>query len=242
MHLSKPCFYQTCKVMTTKKDIHADIDRYKVIFLETGIMLSLLIVLLTINIRSLEKKVDRFSLPSSVITETETIPVTRQEPPPVPPAPAPASELLIVADTEEQVENLALNVDATMETVVKPIMLAPVPTQAEEKPVEEPEIFVIVEEMPRYPGGEAARLRFFSENLRYPVMAREAGIKGTVFVAFVVGEDGSITDVKLLRGIGGGCDEEAIRVVRLMPKWIPGRQRGQAVKVHYNMPIRFELN
>lgn len=103
-------------------------------------------------------------------------------------------------------------------------------------------IFTVVEDQPRFPGGEEARVQYMVENLRYPEEARDDGIQGTVFVTFVVEEDGNITGVSVLRGIGGGCDEEAIRVVKNMPTWTPGRQRGQNVRVQYNMPIRFVLN
>ncbi len=83
---------------------------------------------------------------------------------------------------------------------------------------------------------------FLQTNLRYPEAAKDAGIQGTVFVSFVVEPDGSISNIQVLRGIGGGCDEEAVRVVGMMPKWEPGYQRGEAVRVQFNMPVRFVLN
>ncbi len=89
-----------------------------------------------------------------------------------------------------------------------------------------PPPFIVVEEMPNYPGGDDLRIKFISENVVYPVMAKESNIQGTVYVTFVVEADGSITDVKVLRGIGGGCDEEALRVVKMMPKWNAGKQSG----------------
>ena len=101
--------------------------------------------------------------------------------------------------------------------------------------------FTIVEQQPEFPGGESERLKFLSSKHNYPTMAREAGIEGTVFVTFVVGRTGKITNVKILRGVGGGLDEEAIRLVKLMPDWKPGKQNGQAVPVQFNMPIKFSL-
>ena len=95
---------------------------------------------------------------------------------------------------------------------------------------------------PQFPGGDDARLRYLQDNMRYPAKARVSGIQGTVFITFVVERDGSITDVRILRGIGGGCDEEAIRVVKNMPKWIPGQIRGNAIRVQFNMPLRFTLS
>ncbi|MBW6479452.1 MAG: TonB family protein [Bacteroidales bacterium] len=103
-------------------------------------------------------------------------------------------------------------------------------------------IFTIVEEHPKFPGGDAALMQFLQSNLRYPREAMQNGIQGNVFVTFVVEPDGSITDVKILRGVGGGLDEEAIRVVNAMPLWVPGKQSGDEVRVQFNLPIRFVLN
>lgn len=107
--------------------------------------------------------------------------------------------------------------------------------------IAEREIFAIVEESPHYPGGDLLRLKFLQENVHYPQAAREALIQGVVYLTFVVEKDGSITDVHVLRGIGGGCDEEAIRVIKQMPKWIPGKQRGNPVRVQFNLQINFKL-
>jgi TonB family protein len=104
------------------------------------------------------------------------------------------------------------------------------------------QVFLVVESMPDYPGGEEKLYKFLEENIKYPQLAKESGIQGRVFVTFAVEKDGSITNIRVLRGIGGGCDEEAIRVVKAMPKWIPGRQRGKPVKVQYNLPVKFTLN
>jgi len=102
--------------------------------------------------------------------------------------------------------------------------------------------YTYVEQMPEFPGGDAARLKFLFNNLKYPIMARESGIQGTVYVTFVVSKTGQISGVSVIRGIGGGCDEEAIRVVKLMPPWIPGRQNGKPVPVQFSLPMRFTLS
>ena len=102
-------------------------------------------------------------------------------------------------------------------------------------------VYQIVEEMPQYPGGEAAMLEYVAKNVVYPQEARDKEISGRVFVGFIVEKDGSIGEVKLLRGIGGGCDEEAVRVIKGMPKWKPGKMKGEAVRVSYQMPIFFKL-
>lgn len=104
-----------------------------------------------------------------------------------------------------------------------------------------PQIFQFVEQMPEFPGGQDQLLRYLSEHIRYPDQAREAGIEGKVTVKFVVNEDGDISDAQVLRGIGGGCDQEALRVVKSMPKWKPGKQNGRAVKVYFTLPVTFRL-
>ena len=105
-----------------------------------------------------------------------------------------------------------------------------------------PAVFTGVEEMPQFPGGEKALYAYVIKELKYPKMAKENGIQGTVYVTFVIQADGTITNPKVIRGIGGGCDEESIRIVKGMPKWIPGKQGGKEVIVQYNLPIRFKLD
>ncbi|WKZ67240.1 MAG: energy transducer TonB [Flavobacteriales bacterium] len=114
-----------------------------------------------------------------------------------------------------------------------------VPQREEAHDPNEP--FTLVEVMPEYPGGQDAMFAYIGNTLKYPKEAMEKGIQGTVIVNFVVERDGSVNEVKTLRGIGGGCDEEAVRVVRGMPNWKPGKQRGEAVRVKYNLPIRYKL-
>lgn len=101
--------------------------------------------------------------------------------------------------------------------------------------------FTVVEQMPEFPGGDQNMYKFLHDNIRYPQMAKESGIAGTVYLTFVVSKNGQISDVKVLRGIGGGCDEEAVRVIRSMPSWIAGRQNGKSVPVQFNLPVKFTL-
>ena len=96
--------------------------------------------------------------------------------------------------------------------------------------------------MPQFPGGEKAMMEYVANNVVYPKEAQDKSIAGRVFVSFVVEKDGSINEVKVLRGIGGGCDEESARVVKAMPKWTPGKVKGEPVRVSYTMPINFKLN
>ena len=116
----------------------------------------------------------------------------------------------------------------------------PPPPQVQED--EPKKTFTVVEVMPEYPGGENEMMKFLAENIKYPTVAKENGISGKVYVTFIVEKDGLINDITILRGIGAGCDEEAIRVIKMMPKWKPGTQRGQAVRVQYNVPIKFTLD
>lgn len=103
------------------------------------------------------------------------------------------------------------------------------------------EIFTVVEQMPQFPGGETAMYNYLSQNLIYPQVAKESGIQGRVYVTFVVETNGSLSDIRILRGIGGGCDEAALKAIRSMPRWVPGKQRGIPVRVQYNLPIKFSL-
>lgn len=118
---------------------------------------------------------------------------------------------------------------------------APVATEKNQITEEPDQPFVIVEQMPQFPGGEKEMMKFIKNNLRYPSLAAENGISGTVIVNFVVDRDGRITRIKVVRGIGGGCDEEAVRVLGKMPVWSPGKQGGKAVLVSYTVPFKFIL-
>lgn len=115
-------------------------------------------------------------------------------------------------------------------------------TLAAEEEIVEEEIFVVVENEPEFPGGMDSLMAFLARNIVYPKTAKENGIQGKVFLTFCVEKDGSISNIKVLRDIGGGCGAEAVRVVKMMPKWTPGKQRGKAVRVQYNLPIQFTLD
>ncbi len=113
--------------------------------------------------------------------------------------------------------------------------------QPEPKPEVENKVFDVVEQMPSFPGGPSALMKYLSENTRYPVVAQENGVQGRVVVSFVVEKDGHITDVKVVRSVDPSLDKEAARVVKSMPSWIPGKQNGSAVRVKYNVPVSFKL-
>ncbi len=118
--------------------------------------------------------------------------------------------------------------------VTEPVNVIPTPV------IDEPQ--VAVQEMPKFPSGDAELYKFLGSNLRYPVEARELGVSGKVYVEFIIERDGSVSDVHIKRGIGAGCDEEACRVVASMPGWSPGKQNGQAVRVLLVLPVNFILN
>ncbi len=225
--------------MEAKKTPKADLESKKRIFLQIGIAIALGAALVAFEWKHYERSEIDLGILEIDFIEEEDIPITRQELPPPPPPPEPSQELIIVDDDVELEEEFIIDIDADVFTEVQEF--TPIVFEEEEE-IEEDVIFTVVEDQPEFPGGEAARQQFLSDNLRYPQMAREAGIQGTVFVTFVVEIDGSVTDVRIVRGIGGGCDEEALRVVRMMPRWQPGRQRGQPVRVQFVMPIRFRLN
>jgi len=110
-----------------------------------------------------------------------------------------------------------------------------------EEEIAEAEIFTVVEETPQFPGGQDALMQYLAKNISYPARAVEAAVSGIVYVTFVVNADGTLGNIRVLRGIGSGCDEEAVRVIKQMPRWIPGKQRGKPVKVQFNLPIKFSL-
>lgn len=102
-------------------------------------------------------------------------------------------------------------------------------------------LFTYVDPMPDFPGGQAKLMKFIQHNLRYPPEARERNIQGSVLTQFIVKADGTLTDFQVIRSLGGGCDEEALRVLQMMPKWIPGKQNGKPMDVYFKMPITFRL-
>jgi periplasmic protein TonB len=226
--------------MELKKSPKADLESKKLIFTEIGLIIGLALMLVAFEWKSYDKTVmDMGERQAEDITE-EIIPITEQKIKPPPPAPVQqVVKINIVEDDVEVDDDLDIDVEADQNTEVDEY-IAPV-KQEDEESAEETQIFMVVESMPLFPGGETALYKFLAENIKYPQMAKESGIQGRVFVTFVVERDGSVTDVRVLRGIGGGCDEEAIRVVKNMPKWAPGKQRGKSVRVQYNLPVKFTL-
>ncbi len=226
--------------MEAKKTPRADLERKRTYFVQIGLIITLAVVLVAFEWKTYDKKEIEIAARQVEQIEDDLIEITQQNKPPPPPAPTPTTTLInIVQDDIEVDDDISIDAEASQLTEI-PAYVAPAAV-VEEEDVAEAEIFMVVEESPSFPGGDEARIRFLQQNIKYPQMARESSIQGTVFVTFVVERDGSVTDVRVLRGIGGGCDEEAIRVIKAMPKWQPGKQRGKPVRVQFNMPIKFTL-
>ena len=220
--------------MELKKNPKADLNLQRTLFFQIGLCVALAGTLYAFNWREGESKAASLgTLKLDDLTEME-VPQTEQKVAPPPPPPPPTLE--VVADEEVIEEDEIASTEVTQETRVEVVV-----TEVEEETASEPEIFTVVEEMPSFPGGDQELLKFMAENTKYPPLARENGLQGIVVVTFMVDERGRIDKVSVLRGIGGGCDEEAIRVVKSMPRWTPGRQRGMPVRVQYNLPFRFTL-
>ena len=138
-------------------------------------------------------------------------------------------------------ENVKGTTDRTVEAVRNDIAVGTPPPPPAPKPEVSNKVFDVVEQMPSYPGGTSALMSYLHSSIKYPVVAQENGVQGRVIVGFVVERDGSITDVNILKSVDPSLDREAARVVRSMPRWTPGKQNGQAVRVKYNVPVTFRL-
>ncbi len=217
--------------MFVRKVPQHDLRNYYAIHYELGLILVLLIFILAARIQFNPTSEFEIVLIELEEVEIEEIVLTRQieipPPPPRPPQPVPVPDHTIIEDIE-------IFIDAEFD-LGSPLQMPPRPVQEIE---EEPEegFFIVVEQMPELIGGLAA----LQHQIRYPEMARRAGIQGLVVVQFIVNERGEVENPRILRGIGGGCDEEALRVVR-NARFSPGLQRGRPVKVQYQLPVVFRL-
>lgn len=224
--------------MKRKKNIAVDLAKKKGLFFNIGLFVSLILVTAAFEWRDYEDgaMVD-LSQVNDDFEDLLEIPPTRQPPPPPPKVQQP--EIVEVPDEEEIEEDIEIDLDIeiTEDEVIEDIIV-------EEAPEEEvaDKIFQIVEEPATPKGGYEAFYQFISKNMNYPSAARRMGIEGKVFVQFVVSEDGSLSDISVLKGIGAGCDEEAIRILKKAPNWNPPKQRGNPVKQKIAFSINFKLN
>ena len=223
--------------MEEKKSPKANLENKKLMFIQIGLIISLALAWVVFEIKSYDKR-ELVDIGRTVeVVEEEMVEITKQEQKPQPvEVPKQTTQIQVVEDDVE-VEDVEINAEVDQNEVIEEY----VPVEVEEEEVEEAEIFTIVEEMPDFPGGMAKLADYLAKNIKYPQMARESGIQGRVFVNFVVEPDGSVSNVNVMRSLGGGCDEEAMRVVKSMPKWKPGKQRGKAVRVSYILPVNFKL-
>ncbi|MBI9065818.1 MAG: energy transducer TonB [Salinivirgaceae bacterium] len=226
--------------MELKKNPKVDLREYSGIFMQVGFVLSLGIMLLAFNITQHEKSVNPLGELDNVVVEEEIVPITRQQeikPPPPPEPPKVTDVINIVEDDVEIEDELEIqDTEADQDTEVEVVEMV------EEEEEEEAQVFFIVENMPEFPGGDVELRNYINKNVVYPEIAKENGIQGRVFIQFVVNRNGEVEGVKVVRGVDPSLDKEAVRVIKTLPKWAPGSQRGKPVKVSFTVPINFQLN
>ncbi len=224
--------------MEVKKNPKVDLEKNRPLLLEIGFIISLALIFIGFQYKSSDDTENTLGSLGNIQIEEEIIPITRQqEIKQPPPPPQVVEELNIVEDNEEIEEELSIDdSEADENTEVEQVEIQP---QEEEE--EEIVNFYVIENKPEFPGGQDAMFKFIAEHTKYPEIAKENGITGKVFVQFVIDKDGAVTDVKVIRGIDPYLDKEAVRVVKSMPKWQPGLQRGKPVKVSFQLPINFTL-
>jgi len=227
--------------MELKKTPKADLENKKQLYFMIGLVFALGITLVGFEWTSKPDKANSLGSVSAVAVEEEIIPITREmEVKPPPPPPPKVVEVLNIVDDDVKIDE-ELQIDDSEADDKTLIDVAPVVTAKEEKEEEAAEVFFIVEDMPEFPGGEMALRAFIANAIKYPVIAQENGIQGKVYVTFVVGKDGSVSNAVIARGVDASLDKEALRVVNTLPKWKPGKQRGKPVNVSYTVPINFVL-
>lgn len=223
--------------METKKTEKADLTKKTSLFFSIGLVLTMTIIVMAFEYKTYDDTdVKDLGKQLNNMEEILEVPPTEQPPPPPPKIQQP--QIIEVPDEEEIKEEIKVEFDAeiTEDTKVEAI------TIVEEQPKENvDEIFLVVEESATPQGGMQAFYEYVGKKLKYPAQARRMGIEGKVFVEFVINRDGSIQDVKAIKGIGAGCDEEAVRVIQSAPSWKPGKQRGKPVRQRMVLPITFKL-
>lgn len=226
--------------MEVKKSPKADLEGKRGTWLLIGYVIVLALMFVAFEWTQRDVKVATDMGVADLVFEEEIIPITQQEEikaPPPPEAPSVAEVLNIVED-DAKVQETAV---ASTEETGKAVEVKYVPVEVKEEEPEEQTIFQVVEVMPEFPGGMAECLKFLGKNIKYPTIAQENGVQGRVIVQFVVNRDGTIVDPVVVRSVDPYLDKEALRVIKTMPKWKPGMQRGKAVRVKYTVPVTFKL-
>ena len=229
--------------MEIKKSPKANLENKKTLFREIGLIAALALVLLVFEWSTTDKEVSSLAANTTVITDEEQAPITQETPPPPPEQikePVMTEELQIVENDVKVETDFISTDDSDQKIEIKPYVEAkPVEEEVE---VEEEIPFAIVEDKPTFQGKDANEFtKWVYDNIEYPEIAKENGIQGRVTVQFTIDKDGSVKDVKVLRGVDSSLDKEAVRVLQKSPKWSPGKQRNKPVKVKYTFPIIFQL-
>ena len=220
--------------MEPKKNPQADLEKLRGTFTLAGLIISLFIVYSLVNLKFFDVQASTLGEMVAEEEEEDIIPITEQNTPPPPPPPTPAPpEIIEIVDDEEEVEDIEIDTEIDADEVVEVF--------EEEEEVVEDEVFTVVESMPEFPGGTKKMMQYLSKNVKFPPAAKANGISGKVYVNFTVGKNGKIRDIKILRGVHDLLDKEAIRVIKAMPPWKAGKQRGKPVSVSFNLPINFIL-
>ena len=228
--------------MEIKKSEKANLENKKLLFVEIGLVISLAITLFAFEWTSTETEVAVLEDTQELVLEEEIIPITQEAPPPPPSAPkipVLSDQIDIVDDEIEVDDDLFMNLEDDSSLGVEIMDYV----EVEEEVVEEEAIpFQLVEEKPSFQGGDANQFsKWVNSRLQYPEIAKENGVQGRVTLQFTVEKDGTVTKVKVLRGVDPSLDKEAVRVVSMSPKWSPGKQRDRAVPVTYTFPVIFQL-
>tara|TARA_B100000965_G_scaffold254698_1_gene214448 strand:- start:39 stop:689 length:651 start_codon:yes stop_codon:yes gene_type:complete len=216
--------------MQPKKNPKVSLENKKGMFFQIGLAVTLLAILIAFEWKSYDKTNYNLGDLNLDDMEEEIIPITRQEVKP-PPPPPPPPEIIEIVEDEVEIEN-EVEIEET-ETDEEEMI------EIEE---DDEEFFMVVENMPEFPGGDLGLMKFIQKNVRYPAIAKEYNITGKVYVSFIVDKKGNVTNVKIVRGVDKNLDAEAVRVVSSLPKYKPGKQRGKAVRVMFTIPINFTLN
>lgn len=222
--------------MKIRKTAKANLENKKSIFFQIGLILALVLAFTAFEYKTYEKMTLQDHLRGFDNTFEEIIPITVHHKKPLPP-PLPVIKINLVPDEVELVNDIEIDANANEETVIEIY----VPDLIEEPEIPDDIVVKVPEVFPRFPEGIPGLKAYLGDNVNYPKLAKQLNIQGTVYVGFIVEKDGSISQVEILRSIGGGCDEEAIRVVQNMPQWSPGRQMNKPVRVSFTLPIKFTL-
>ncbi len=224
--------------MESKKTDNADLTKKSGFFLSIGLVGTMILIVTAFEWRQYDEGVvDLQGKNINTFEEVMEVPPTEQPPPPPPQVQQP--QVVEVPDEEEIKEDIKVNLDVevTDQTKIEEIVV-----QAAEPEEETDQVFNIVEESATPKGGIAGFYKYVKDKTKYPPQARRMGIEGRVFVEFVIGKDGSLSEVRAIKGIGAGCDEEAVRIIMSAPAWNPGKQRGKPVRQRYTLPIIFKLS